>query len=276
MAYNNWYATNPNPMPEMNTVNTSSFRSFVGSARDYTRSANRHMQGEAHMWARKQFAGSFAEGGWAASAFAPNTRQAMAAPFRRKHKVGSKPYMDNLRKLQSLHPENKSIAKAIKNAKLSKGGGLGAMAGGALSAAFIIGAAATEEGGIEEKARGLTKGIAGEVGSRIGTKVGASLGAGIGSAFGPLGTAVGWGVGYLAGGMIGWTVGGGLADAATRIPDKMVAAERERRAFGWGAHTEAFRTGRASTMRQQSLALMNRGAMSSRSLLGQEAVYIHK
>lgn len=276
MAYNNWYATNPNPMPSMGKIDTSSAKGFIGSARSYVSSANRHTQGEAHIWGRQRFSSSFAEGGWAAGAIAPNTKQAMAAPFRKQHKVGSKPYMDNLRKLQALHPENKGIAKALKNAKLAKGGGMMGMAGAGLSAAFIIGAAATEEGGIEEKARGLTKGIAGEIASRIGTKVGASLGAGIGSALGPVGTAVGWGVGYLAGGMIGWTVGGGLADAATRIPDKMVAAERERRSFGWGAHTEAFRTGRASTMRQQSLALMNRGSMSSRSLLGQEAVYVHK
>ena len=276
MAFNNWYATNPNPMPSIDRINTQTATSFIGSTRSYIGAANRHYQGQAHIWGRQRFASSFAEGGWAASALAPSGTEAMKAPFRRTHKVGSKPYMDNLRKLQSLHPENKGIAKAIKNAKLQKGGGITSMAGGALSAAFIIGSAATEQGGIEEKARGLTKGIAGEIGSRVGTKVGASIGAGVGSAFGPVGTAVGWGVGYLAGGMIGWTVGGGLADAATRVPDKMVAAERERRKFGWGAHTEAFRTGRASTMRQQSLALMNRGAMSSRSLLGQEAVYVHK
>lgn len=74
--------------------------------------------------------------------------------------------------------------------------------------------------------------------------------------------------------IVGWTML--AAEQGKEFGDRIIAKEREHRKLTFNSHTEGFNTQKAHTMRQQSMALMNRGAMSSRSLLGQEAVYIHK
>lgn len=44
----------------------------------------------------------------------------------------------------------------------------------------------------------------------------------------------------------------------------------------WGGLSKSMTTRKAATMRQRSLAQMNRGAMSARSLMGREAQYLHR
>ena len=178
-----------------------------------------------------------------------------------------------------MHPNSPGVKKAIAATEKGAARGVGrALFGGALGAAMVALPAFTEDGPIEERARAVTKGLGGWAGMAIGAKAGIGMGALIGS-FVPIpvvGTAVGAAIGALAGGIGGAFAGEAATDALTRIPDRMVERERSRRGLDWGQHTAAFQTQRAHTMRQQSLSLMNRGAMSSRSLLGQEAMYVHR
>lgn len=257
MAFSDWHAKNPDPNP-----------SFYGKLR-----------WEAHTWGRQEFAKSFARGGFAATAFAPTAKEAFISPWRRKAAPGSQRYIENLEKLQKLYPQNMNIRGAAEAARSpvkapKVGMGLG---GGALMGAMVLAPAFMTEGPIREKARAVTSGIGMFAGWEVGSKVGMATGAAIGTAVLPgVGTAIGAVVGYVAGGLTGSFAGEEVTDALTRVPDRMVERERSRRKFDWGMHTAAFQTQRAHTMRQQSLAAMNRGQMSARSLLGQEAVFIHR
>jgi hypothetical protein len=222
------------------------------------------------VWGRQQFAGSFARGGAAATLFAPSRAEAFISPWRMKAGVGGGRYLENLRRLQKLHPDNPKIQKTISKTLKSGGPKVGpSLLGGGLMAAMIALPAFTTEGPIEEKMRAVTSGA----GSFAGWEVGSKLGMGIGAA---VGGGIGGVVGYIGGGLIGSIAGGELTEAITRIPDRMVDRERNRRNLDWGAHTAAFQTQRAHTMRQQSLAAMNRGQMSARSLLGQESMFVHR
>lgn len=230
---------------------------------------------QSHVWARQRFAGSFASGGFASTAFAPTSGDALSSPWRSKPTVGSYQYMENLRQLQKMHPKNRSIQKAINNVKrpVHKG----AFSRGMSSLMSVAGPAAVIGGSIyfaedntpHEIARSITTGIGADIGWIIGAKAGAGIGAAVG---GPLGAVVGGALGAIGGGI----AGGQLTDAMTRIPDQMVDSQRRRRSLDWGKQNAAFNTQRAATMRQQSLAAMNRGQLSARSLLGQEAVFVHK
>jgi phage tail tape-measure protein len=263
MAYGSWFETNTSPNP-----------GALNGAR-----------WDAHVWGRQQFAKSFARGGFASTVLAPSRTEMLISPWRRKQAQGSPEYSRRLRMLQSRHPGSSKIAKAIEAAKSGKAGGLGSsLMGGGLMAAFIALPAITTQGPLAERARAVTSGLGAfagwEVGSKVGTGAGAATGATIGALLGPIGTVVGGIVGGVAGwaggGMAGSMAGEELTDALTRIPDRMVDRERSRRNLDWGTHTKAFQTRRAHTMRQQSLAAMNRGQMSARSLLGQEAVFVHR
>jgi len=251
--FNNWYTSNPTSMPSRSMVSTSSFMSWARTESQYGKQFGKHLRGEFHVAARQMFPKSFASGSIVAGLFAPTRKEALLNPWRRRAHVGSKRYMSNLNKLQELHPENKRIAKAIEKGKGYKSSFKSKLLGPGLSAAFVLGSAAMTEGGIAEKGRtGISAAVA-EVGFAVGSLIG-----------GPLGSIVG-GIGM-----------GALADATFSQADKIVDTERKRRSLDWGAHTAPFQTARAHTMRQQSLQLMNRGQMSARSLLGQEAVYVHK
>lgn len=259
MAYNNWFSQNPTPNP-----------GFL-----------QRSMWNAHVFGRQQFAKSFARGGIASTMFAPTRKEMLLSPWRRKAAEGSAQYMSNLRKLQKLHPNSPGINKALASAEkaATKGAGrsiLRGLGGGALGAAMVIAPAFTEDGPAHEKARAVTKGIGGLAGFAAGAKVGAGVGAVVGSYVPVIGTAIGAAVGAIVGGIGGSMAGESATDFITRIPDRMVDRERARRSLNWGQHTAAFQTQRAYTMRQQSLALMNRGAMSSRSLLGQEAMFVHR
>jgi hypothetical protein len=242
---------------------------------------------DAHIWGRQKFVKSFAAGGgnFATTVFAQSKRDALFNPWRRRHAQGSTEYMRRLRQLQSLDSDSPRIRKAIEGVNKAKPRGMGGqLLGAGLGTAFVALPAFTTEGPLHEKARGVTSGLGAwagwEVGSKAGMGVGAAIGGSVGALLGPIGAAVGAGLGaaagWLAGGFTGSIAGEELTDAMTRIPDRMVDKERNRRNLNWGAHTAPFQTQRAHTMRQQSLAAMNRGQMSARSLLGQEAVFVHR
>lgn len=249
----------------------------------------------AHVWGRQQFAKSYARGGIASIIFAPTRKEMLRSPWRKKYMEGSSGYMARLEKLQELHPNDPGIMKAIaagKNVKPRRLGGVMTAGSAALGAYYMLEPALTTKGDAVDKARAVGKGAAGyvgwEVGAAVGLKAGAGIGASIGATIGSVIPIIGTTVGATVGAGIGIVVGfggGGLAgsgisekiyDTFLAIPDRMVDRERARRGLNWGQHTAAFQTQRAHTMRQQSLALMNRGAMSSRSLMGQEAMFIHR
>ncbi len=255
MAYNNWFNQNPTPNPGY---------------------LQRSMW-NAHTFGRQQFAKSFARGGIASTMFAPTRTEMLLSPWRAKHAEGSAQYVNNLRKLQKLHPNNPGIGKALAATEKGAARGIGrGLAGGALGAAMVVAPAFMENGPAEEKARAVTKGIGGLAGFAIGAKAGAGIGAAVGSFVPLVGTAIGAAVGAIVGGIGGSIAGEEGTDFLTRIPDRMVERERAKRRLDWGNNSAAFQTQRAHTMRQQSLALMNRGQMSSRSLLGQEAMFVHR
>jgi len=246
--YNNWFEKNPNPKP-----------GFLNDAR-WT----------AHVWGRQTFAKSFAERGWASVAFAQNSTDALVNPWKRTLSRNSTKYLENLRTLQKLHPNSSSISKAIKAAQTSKPRGIGGgLIGVGVTAGLIATSGLLERGPAPEKLRAATKVAGGLIGWELGARAGMGIGAAIG---GPLGAAIG----YLGGGLIGSIAAEGLTETMTKIPDRLVDRERRRRGLEWGNNIKAFQTEGAHTMRQRSLSAMNRGQMSARSLLGQEAIFVHR
>jgi hypothetical protein len=255
MAFTNWHEKNPATNP-----------SFLGSLR-----------WDSHVWARQTFAKSFASGGFTATAFAPSAKEALVSPWRSKARPGSARYIENLEKLQKMYPKDTRIQDAVSKARKAPPPKSGLRFGGAaLMGAMLILPAFLTEGSGKEKARAVTSGAGMFAGWEVGSKAGMGIGAAVGSIVPGIGSAIGAAVGYLGGGLIGGFAGEELTDTLTRIPDRMVEKERSRRNLDWGGHTAAFQTRRAHTMRQQSLAAMNRGQMSARSLLGQEATFVHR
>ena len=233
----------------------------------------------AHVWGRQTFAKSFASGGFAATAFARNRREMITSPWRAKAPVGSYQYLQNLRDLQrvSFSHNPRNVNKAIRDVTKGKPKPMASGLLGLGVTAGIIGVmGATAQGGIHEKARAATAAIGGEIGWFAGAKAGMGIGAAVGSFLPVVGTAVGAAVGYIGGGLLGYAAGSEATDFLTRLPDRLVDKERSRRGLEWGNNIAAFQTRKAHTMRQQSLAAMNRGQMSARSLLGQEAVFVHR
>jgi hypothetical protein len=229
----------------------------------------------AHIWGRQNFASNFAQGGMASTLFAPTAGEAFLNPWRRQHKFGSDQHIRNLESMLARDPNNVKISKAIDKAKLGAGkarGMLGRLAGAgglALGAGFIALPAFITPGGPAERARAVAGGIAGYAGWSVGAKLGLGIG-----------TAIAGPIGGVIGGIVGAFGGSMLADDATqsilRIPDRLVDRERSRRRLDWVGDKSAFQTERASTMRARSMEMMNRGMMTSRSLLGREAVMLHQ
>lgn len=254
-----WFDQNPNPS------------SILGE-----------MRWDVHEFGKQYFPGAMARGGGYASAvFAPTTREAMAAPWRRKAKYGGTRHIENLRRLQAADPGNKRIAKAIEKASAASGPSkfhIGKFAGRVgIAAAFTALPALTTPGSGADKARAAAGGLVGQVGWELGSRAGMSVGAGIGSAILPgIGTAIGAAAGFIIGGMAGAVGFDEGFQALTRIPDRMVEKERARRNLNWKNDMSAFQTQRASTMRQLSLQAMNRGQMSARSMLGREGMMLHQ
>jgi len=251
---------------------------------------------KSHVFGRQQFAKSYAKGGMAATIFAPTRKEMLASPWRKKHFEGSPEYIKRLGKLNRLHQNDPGIKKATtdvkKVGKPGKFGAVSGIAGIAMAGYLVAEPALASKGDVVDRTRALGKGassyIGWEVGTAAGLKTGMGIGAAIGAAIGSyipvagtavgaaVGAAVGSVVGSVVGGLAGSEAGGAAFDATLGIPDRMVERERARRGLNWGQHTAAFQTKNAATMRQQSLSLMNRGAMSTRSLMGQEATFVHR
>jgi len=235
---------------------------------------------DVHNLGRSWFPSGIARGGgFASTAFAPTTGEAMRAPFRRKLDYGSAGHMANLRRMQAADPNNLNIKKAIDKASQGPGraSSLKHAARLGIGAAFVALPAFVTPGSGQEKARATAGALVGQVGWEVGTRVGMSVGAGVGSAILPgIGTAVGAAAGYLIGGVAGAIGFDEGFQALTRIPDRMVEKERARRNLNWKNDMSAFQTRRASTMRQMSLQAMSRGQMNARSMLGREGVMLHQ
>jgi len=260
-GFNDWYAQNPVGSPERSMVDTSNYKSWLKTEGQYSSQMRKHIRGEVHMFARQQFPKSFAHGGFAATVFSRSAGDTLKNPWRKKARVGSPEYIRNLEKLDELHPGNKRIQDALHSARNPKTGvkavmgrAAGEILGGVAGVAFT-GYAVYQAEGHRDKVQTAISGVAGEVGFAIGTGLsGGNMLIGMASSFAAT----------------------GLAEAGMSVTNKMVDAERAKRKYGWGAHTAPFQTERAHTMRQQSLQLMNRGQMSARSMMGQEAVFVHK
>jgi len=241
-----------------------------------------------HEFGRQTFAGSFARGGLAATLFAPTAKEAFLAPFRGAIDTsvgpGSQLVGSRLRELEKMHPRSASVKKAIKafEAGPPKGatsipgkamGLAGKALGPAMAGYLIFGEAIAMKGSLRETAgargKAVVRGAASYAAWGAGMKAGAAIG---GAAFGLPGAIVGGLVGGVGAAMGADAAVGEILD----IPDRMVDKERNRRKLNWGQHTAAFQTDRAHTMRQQSLQMMNRGSMSARTLLGQEAMFVHR
>lgn len=237
---------------------------------------------DSHVWGRQQFHKSFANSGLASVVFAQSRSEMMAAPWRRSYSENDPRYIERLRKLESVTTDPGARAKiqeSIANAGKGKTSMLRRVGGAGLGVgltSWMVAAPALQQDKPQEMARAMTSGIAAQAGWAVGSRVGMGIGAAIGSYIPVVGTVIGAALGWVGGGLIGSMSGEKVADSVTRIPDRMVDAERSRRKLEWGNNIKAFQTQKAATMRQQSLMLMNRGQMSARSLMGQEATFIHR
>ena len=249
------------------------------------------MSWDAHTWGRQAFASNFARGGVSATMFAPTKETAMQAFKSKPLEYGSPQHIKNLEIIQSKHPKDLGIKKALEKAKTSKSllRGKGRLLQGAMIGAFVAMPLFTTPGDIIDKTRAFGGGLAFQggmaVGSFVGKAVGSSVAAGLGAAIGTaLLPGLGTGLGALAGKGIGWLVGGyaggalaqGAYEGTLGVMDRAVDRERARRNLNWKHDQTAFMTQGAHTMRQQSLQAMNRGMMNARSMLGREGVMLHQ
>lgn len=242
---------------------------------------------DVHQWGRQNFASNFSRGGFATTAFAPTPGEAFKSVFRGKSKFGSQQNISNMDRMASLDPDllnqpayKEQYQKAINGPKrvelLGKAKGMTSVMGKALPVGFLALPAFMTPGGAKEKGRAVFGGAASYLGWAAGSKLGMATGAALGSVIPGFGTAIGAGVGYLVGGMAGAIGVDEGVQALSRIPDRMVQRERDRRALNWVGDQSAFQTQSASTMRQQSLMAMSRGMMNARSALGREGMMMHQ
>ena len=228
-----------------------------------------------HSFARSAFASSFAKRGFASTAFGLTAKDRFWSTLKGPLQEGSREHIRNLEYMSKKLPNDPNIANALKRVKGNRNyiGNL-ASRGSALThigipLALTALPAFVTPGGAKEKARATVGGAV----STLGWMAGAKLGAAVGSAALPvIGTAIGGLVGGLAG-AIGVEEG---FNTLSRIPDQLVERESSRRNLDWINNPAAFNTQNAYTMRQQSLALMNRGMNTARSALGREALIFHR
>lgn len=234
-----------------------------------------------HSIGRDLFASNFARGGASSILFGYNRSfgENLKQAFTPKASIGSPEHLANMRRIHALDPSNTKLGEKI--SKLEKQGSRmfnlgGKLMGAGMFAAMVLIPAITTPGHIKEKARAVTTGMAGMAGWGVGSRIGMVAGASFGTAVPFFGTLIGGAIGYVAGGLLGEMAAGGLADAITRIPDKLVERQVRGRKLNWAQSNAAFSTSKAYTMRQHALMAMNRGHMSARSLMGQEAVFLHQ
>ena len=239
--------------------------------------------------AQRTFASNYARGGISNIMFEEKASDVFWKSLKGGVRANSPEHIKNLEAMSQKSRKGikgwgsaKRTTKALSAARKANAAGkigpgvIGRTFGGVLGVGLIVGGGALAEGPIQEKARGAATGLGAAVGWQAGGTVGAATGAAIGSVLGPLGVAAGYAVGYIAGGFIGSEAGMSAADAATRVPDRLVEKERAKRQFTWANDNSAFMTKSAHTMRQQSLQAMNSGMMSARSMLGREGVMLHQ
>lgn len=241
---------------------------------------------EMNMYARSAFAGNFASGGLSAQLFSNTFAGRMRAwgsawnPLTMFSGVpeGSPEWKANMTAIEKSAPKSMrakirlerikggSAAKTVlKSAGMKAGMGV---AGVGLSAGFAAYSAYSTEGGAFQKGNAAVSSIAGDIAFGAGALVFSGIGAAVG---GPVGLAIGI-IGSVATAM-GATEG--TAMFGNYINNKVLERE-QRRKLEWVNSNAAFNTQKAYTMRQQSLAMMNRGEMSARSLMGREAVMMHQ
>lgn len=271
----------------------------VKGVRQWVPSVLQEFRWNSHTWGREAFANNYAKGGISSVFFAESPGGAWRASWRRHLggtiEEGSAAHIYNLRRLQKMYPANENIAKSIANAEekmmmkanmkalypvrsaLSNVGSklTGKVGGAVANVAFIAYAAYSAPGDMGDKTRAAAVEAAGTAGFWAGSMIGSSAGAAIGQTWGPIGSAVGYGVGFLVGGLAGYFVATAGAETGISSLDEKVRYIRNRRNLDWQRNTAAFNTERAYTMRQQSLAMMNRGMNSARSILGREGVLLH-
>lgn len=228
-----------------------------------------------HRFGRQQFVSNFARNGMSATLFAPTPKAAFSAVMGRTYEKGSPKHISNLKNLAARYPENPNISNALNEARkkgwkpktlAKKALGLGAYAA---SGAFYGLTFATTEGTIADKSKAT-------ISEMIGVqafKPGAAVGAAIGTAVLPV---IGTAIGALAGGIAAQFGVSAAVDYGFKTTDRMVQRERDRRNLNWVGDKTAFNTQNAYTMRQQSLAAMNRGMATGRSALGREAIMVHR
>jgi hypothetical protein len=127
------------------------------------------------------------------------------------------------------------------------------------------------QGGPKEKIKAGLMGLGDQAGFSIGGYLGKAVGARVGGAIAPA-------VGGLAGGLIGGIAIGAAIEGGIAFGEHLQDLGSRNRLYGWkwAQNNPAFNTKRAATMRQQAMQQMNRGMMSSRNLLGQEAQMVHQ
>lgn len=230
-------------------------------------------------WGRNQFASSFAAGGYAAQAFGPTPSSRMSAALGVSSvEVGGPEHIRRLRQMANLPGANKSKINAaiskMEKQGIAKSSAFKSVAGGALgiglTAAMIVEPMISAEGGIGEKAKVGAVGIGDLAGWGVGEYAGRAIGARIGGALAPA-------AGGLAGGLVGGMLISGAVQGGIAFAEHLQDLGSRNRIHGWkwGQNNPAFNTRKAATMRQYSLQQMNRGMMSSRSLLGKEAQIVH-
>jgi len=236
--------------------------------------------------ARGQFFNTFATNSKASMLFAQSPSDVFETAFSRTIPEGSPKHIRNLERAAKLYPDNPKIRQQINTLSKSAGragskaGSLFSkipIAGAAIGLGFMGYAAYSTPGGVYEKSLAAGATGAGMIAGTAGMWAGAVGGAAIGSTILPgIGSLIGGVAGGLAGSMGADMAASGAVYAVAGVADRMVQGERNRRTWDWVGSTAAFNTQKAATMRQQSLSAMNRGSMSSRSLLGKEAMYVHR
>lgn len=235
---------------------------------------------EYYQWGRNQFASSYASGGFAAAAYGPTPRSRVSAALGiGKVERGSEEHIRRLRRMANMPGANQSaihetIGKMEKMG-LAKSSAMRSAAGGVMGAGMGIGFIAMpafmEQGGPAAKSKAVLEGI----GSQVGWSAGAFGGRVAGAALGGGATL---GVASILGGIGGSIIGGAVISGGIAFAEHLQDLGSRNRIHGWkwAQNNPAFNTKRAATMRAQSLEQMNRGQMSSRSLLGKEAHMIHQ
>lgn len=254
------------------------------------------MNWEWHTAGRSQFANSFARGGMVGAMFSTNRADALKNIWTPKVMgtlEGSAEHIRRMERIAQLHPNKaEKIGEQIlkyKNSSMSPATralrgkafayGLGGVAnvGFGLYSAYSVPGSLTDVNTWADRGVAGVSGVASGVAFGVGMKAGALVGGTIGSLILP---GVGSAAGIIAGGLVGGLGASMLTESGINVAynfaNNLVDKERARRKFDWVGNKAMFQTEKAYTMRQMSLAAMNNGMSSPRSLLGKESIFVHR